>query len=107
MPCSRQTRSKMGPIQLAVGPSRYLGQVSERPAVVGQHGVDRIREDDDHLPQEGGSIHLGGGVEEGDVGELAHAINGQEQVELTFAQAQLAVVNVDLADLGLGKALAL
>jgi hypothetical protein len=51
-------------------------------------------------------LHRSGCIE-GDVGERAHAIDGQEQVELAFRQAQLAVVDVDVADLCLGKALAL
>src|SRR3954468_22825326 len=88
-------------------PIAVFGQVSKRHAVVGQDRVDRIREHGDHLPQEGRPIHLRGCLEEGDVGELAHAIDCQEHVELAFCQAQVAVVDVDVADLGLGKAPAL
>jgi hypothetical protein len=87
-----------------LGRIAVLGKVSERHAVVGQHRVDRIREHGHDLTQEGRPVHLGGGVKERDVGELAHAINGQEHVELALSQTQFAVVDVHVADLCLGKA---
>lgn len=59
------------------------------------------------MSKEGGAIQLGGRVEEGDVSELAHAIDGQEHVELAIRQAQLAMVDVDVADGGLGEEAAL
>jgi hypothetical protein len=101
----------MCPIQRAVGPSRYCGrsalrQVGEGHAVVGQHGVDGVGEHLDALAEERGAAHLGVGVEEGDVGELRHPVDGQEHVELALGQAQLAAVDVDVADRGLGEALA-
>ena len=76
----------------------------ERDAVVGQHGVDAVREGLDDLAQESGAVQLGVGVEEGDVGELGHPVDGQEHKQLAFGQAQLAGVDVDVADLGLGEA---
>jgi hypothetical protein len=84
-------------------PVSVLRQIGERHAVVGQDGVDRIRDSSDHLPQEGRSVHLCGGIEEGDVGECADPIDSQEHVELAFGQAQLAVVDVHVADPGLSK----
>ena len=36
-----------------------LGQVGKGHAVVGQHGMDPIREDLDDLAQEGGTVQLG------------------------------------------------
>jgi hypothetical protein len=41
------------------------------------------------------------------VDDLGHPIDGQEQEELAFGEAQLADVDVDVADRGLGEALAL
>jgi hypothetical protein len=41
------------------------------------------------------------------VGELCHPVDGQEHEELSFGQAQLAAVDVDVADRGLGETLAL
>jgi len=66
--------------------------------------VDRIREHGHDLPQERCSVHLGGGFEEGDVGELAHPVDGQDHVKLALSQTQLAVVDVNIADRGLGEA---
>jgi hypothetical protein len=82
--------------------------VSQRvDAIVGQHGVDPVGECRDHATHEGGTHgHLGGGVQL-DVGELAHAIDGEEQVQLALGRAQLARVDVDVADLRLGEALPL
>jgi hypothetical protein len=81
-----------------------LGQLREGHAVVGQHGVDAVGEGLDHLAQEGGAVPLGVGVEEGDVGELRAPVDGEEQEELALGQAQLADVDVDVADRGLGEA---
>ena len=94
------------PYQVAVGPLWHWGRsANAMPLLV--RTVDRIGEYGDHLPQEGRPIHLGGRAVEGDVGELAHPVDGQEDVELAFRQAQLAVIDVDVADMGFGKAPAL
>ena len=71
MPFSLQTRSKICAHPGRRWPVAVLGQVSESHAVVGQHRVDRVGEDGDHLAQEGRPIHLAGRVVEVDVGELA------------------------------------
>ena len=42
-----------------------------------------------------------------DVGEFRDAIDGQEEEDLALGRAQLAGVDVDVTDLGLGEALAL
>jgi hypothetical protein len=83
------------------------GQVGEGHAVVGQHRVDRVGERGHDLAQEGGAVQLGVGVVEGDVGELGHPVDRQEHEEPAFAEAQLADVDVDVADRGLGEASAL
>jgi hypothetical protein len=42
-----------------------------------------------------------------DVGELGHAIDGQEHVCDTLGRAELGAVDVDVADLGFAECLAL
>jgi hypothetical protein len=83
------------------------GQVGEGHAVVGQHRVQAVGEGGHDLAQEGGAVRLGVGVVEGDVGELRDAVDGQEHEEPALGQAQLAGVDVDVADPGLGEASAL
>jgi hypothetical protein len=84
-----------------------LGQVGEGHAVVGQHGVEPVGEDRDHLAQESGAVRLCVGAEEGDVDELRHPVDRQEHEQLALSQAQLAGIDVHVADPGLGEALAL
>lgn len=88
-------------------PVPVLGQVGEGHAVVGQHVVDRVGERLDDRAQERGAVRLGVGVEEGDVGELRHAVDGQEHAELALGEAEFANVDADVADRGLGAAPAL
>src|SRR3954451_6420966 len=110
MPCSRQTRSKICPIQVAVGPSRYLGRsANAMPSSVrtvwiayGNTAITSRRKAAPFI-----FVAASKKVTWVNVGELAHAIDCQEHVELAFCQAQVAVVDVDVADLGLGKAPAL
>jgi hypothetical protein len=83
-----------------------LGQIGKGHAVVREHGVQLVGEDLDHLAQEGGTVGLGIGIEEGDVGELGYAVDREEHEQLALSQAQLADVDVDIADLGCSKALA-
>jgi hypothetical protein len=83
-----------------------LGQVGEGHAVVGQDRVQPVGEGGHDLAQEGGAVQLGVGVVEGDVGESRDAVDGQEQEELALGQARFAHVDVDVADRGLGEALA-
>jgi len=59
------------------------------------------------LAQEGGPVHLGGGLEEGDVDELRDAVDRQGHEQLARGQAELAEVDVDVADRGLREVLAL
>ena len=105
MPCSRQCAVEDVAHPARRRPVAIPGQVGEGHAVVGQHGVDRVGERLDHLAQECGAVGLGGGIEEGDVDELGHPVDGEEHEELALGQAQLADVDVDMADGGLGEAL--
>jgi hypothetical protein len=81
-----------------------LRQVGERHAVVGEHGVDLVGEDLDHLAEEGGAVQLGVGVEKRDVGELGDPADGEEHEELALGEPQFADVDVDIADRGRGEA---
>ena len=59
------------------------------------------------MPQEGSRIHLSSLLVELDEGEVRDAIDGEEHVQLAIGVAQLAAVDVDVADRGLGEATAL
>jgi hypothetical protein len=92
----------------ATSGARACGDGSTAPrSIVGQHGVQPTGENRHDLAQESGAIGLGVGVEEGDVGELGDAVDRQEHEELALGQAQLADVEVDVADPGFGEPLAL
>src|SRR4051794_9905519 len=79
----------------------------DQTAMSPDNGVEFVGKDLDYLAQEGGAIGLGVGIEEGEVGELGHPVDRQEQEDLALRQAQLADVDVHVTDPGLGEALAL
>src|SRR5215212_11461715 len=112
MPCSRQRRSKICPIQVAVGPSRYWGRsANAMPLSVSTvwiaYGNTAITSRRKAAP----FILVAASKNATWVNlltrSMARKINGQKHVELAFRQAQLAGVDVHVADLCLGKALAL
>jgi len=89
-----------------VSPGRPVpvpGQIGEGHAVVGQHGVDGVGERRHHAAEQVGSVHLPCVVAELGVGELRHAIDGEDHGQLALGQAQLAVADVEGADCGLGE----
>jgi hypothetical protein len=96
----------MWPIHWAVGPLR-LWQVGEGHAVVSQYSVDGIGEGGHDLTEKGGAVQLGRGRRESDVGDLGHSVDSEEHEELALGQAQLADIDMDVADHGFGEALAL
>lgn len=83
-----------------------LRQVGESHAIVGEHGVYGIGEGGHDFTEKGGAVLLGGGIQESDMGELRDPVDGKEHEELALGQAQLADVDVNIADCGLGEALA-
>ena len=87
MPCSRQCAVEDVAHPARRRPVAVFRQVGEGHAVVGQHGVDPVGEDVDHLAQECGTVGLGGGIEEGDVDELGYPVDGEEHEELALGQA--------------------
>ncbi len=79
--------------------------LGERDAVVGEHATDLVGKRLDDASHERGTCRpLGGGVEF-DRGELGHAVDGEEHVQLALGGAQLATVRMDIADFGFFEAL--
>ena len=92
---------------LGSGPIAVLRQVGEGHAVVGQHGMDGIREGGHDVAEKGGTVQFGRGRQESHVGELGHPVDGEEHEEFALGQAQLADIDMDVADRGFGEALSL
>ena len=69
--------------------------------------MDFVGKGFDGVPQERSGVHLAGLVVELDEGELRDTIDGEEHVELAVGVAQLAAVDVDVADRRLREAAAL
>lgn len=75
-----------------------LGQVCEGHTVVGEDGVDAVREGLDHTAQELRAIHLADIVPELYVGELGDSIDGQEHVHFALSQTHLGAVDMHVAN---------
>jgi hypothetical protein len=60
--------------------------------------VDPVGKRLDDTVQECRAIQHLGSIVELDIGELRHAIDRQEHVQLAISQAQLAVIEVDIAN---------
>ncbi len=80
------------------GAAAVFGQVGEGHSVVGQHRVDLVGEGRRDVAQKSRALYLAGAVVELDIGELRHAINGQEHDQLAVRMTQFAAVDVDIAD---------
>jgi hypothetical protein len=66
-----------------------LRQVGELDAVVGEHGVDAVRNSfDERFEERGGGSHVGS-FHQFDHSELRSPIDGDEQVELAFGGPHL------------------
>ena len=78
--------------------STVLGQVCELDAVVGEHGVDAVRNSFDERFKEGGSSPHVGLLYQFDDGELRGPVDGHEQIELAFGGPDLGQVDVKEAD---------
>lgn len=83
------------------------GLLGKRHPVVGQPRVDPVRERRNDLPQEGRTVERGRPVKEGDMGELRDAVIRREHVQLALRLAQLAAVDVHVADRRVVEAFAL
>ena len=84
-----------------------LRQVGEGDAVVGEDRVDLVREGLDRVCKEACGVHLAGFAVKLDEEEVRDAIDGEEHVDPAIGMAQLAAVDVDVADRRLGEATAL
>ena len=70
-----------------------------RPSRIGQDFVYLIRKCRDDVSEEGCAFHFPGVLVELDVGELRDPIDGQEHDQLAVGVAELAAIDVDVADL--------
>jgi len=66
--------------------AQVFREVGEGHAVIGEHGVDRIREGRHDVTEERGTFHLAGTVVEGEDGKLGHSVDGEEHDELALGQ---------------------
>ena len=80
------------------GPVGVARREAELDAVVGEHRVDAVRHGLDQGDEEGRRGDAGGALDQLDKGELAGAIDGDEQVELAFRGLRLGDVDVEEAD---------
>lgn len=74
---------------------RHIGELD---AVIGQHCVDRIRDRLDQVARELGGDHLACSLVQFDKGELAGAVDRDEQAQLAFGRLYLCNVDVEVAD---------
>jgi len=81
--------------------SRRVGKLD---AIVGQHDPYLVGKGLDDAAQESRGNHGVRLLVELDIGELRDAIDGKEHVDLAFGQTQLADVDMDVTDGGLGEA---
>ncbi len=68
-----------------------LGQVGEGHAVVSQYGMDLIGEHLDDLAQEGGAVQLGGGVQEGNMGEARSIARNMKSLPSARRSSQMSM----------------
>ncbi len=79
-------------------PSTVLRQIGELDSVVGEHGVDAIRNGSDECFEEGsGRLHIGL-FNEFDHSELRGPVDGHEEVELAFGRSHLSQIDMEEAD---------
>lgn len=96
----------MGPEAFAIGDGffnqRHGGPsgtgCSELDAIVGEHGVDPVRDGADQAQQELARDSGGGLLVQFDKGELRGAIDGDEHVQLALFGTHLGNVDVEIAD---------
>jgi len=79
-------------------PSTVLRQIGELDSVVGEHGVDAIRNGPDECFEEGsGRLHIGF-FHELDHSELRGPVDGHEEVEFAFGRSHFGQVDMEEAD---------
>jgi hypothetical protein len=80
------------------GPVGVAGREAELVSVVGEHGVDPVGHGSDARLEEGGCGDPRCALDHLSEGELAGAIDGNEEVELSFGGLHLGAVDVKEAD---------
>lgn len=83
------------------GPVGVARRQAELDAVVGEHGADAIGYSGDEGFKECGGCDAVGAFDQLDEGELAGAVDGNEEVELAFGGLHLGDVDVEVSD-GIG-----
>ena len=79
-------------------PSTVLRQIGELDSVVGEHGVDAIRNGFDECFEEGcGRLHIGL-FNEFDHSELRGPVDGHEEVELALGRSHFGQIDMEEAD---------
>ena len=87
------------PGQLDVGGGRPdVAGRGEVGAVVGENGVDFIRDGLDEFLQKIGGLAPGGPFHQSGEGELGGAVDGDKEVELALGGAHLGEINVEVTD---------
>ncbi len=85
--------------QLDVGGGRTeVARGGEVSAVVGENGVDFIRDELDEFLQKIGGLAPSRPFHQSGEGELAGAVDGDKKVELTLGGAHLGEIDVEVAD---------
>ena len=75
-----------------------FGQIGELDAVIGEHGVDPVRDRLDQGFEKSRSGFDIGSLDELGEGELGGAVDGDEEVELALGGAHLGEIDVEVAD---------
>jgi hypothetical protein len=83
---------------VAVGPLLFFGRSANSPAVVGQDRVDLVRDGRDQLFEERAGGHHRGASDQADEDELARAVDGDEQVKLSFGGADFGRIDMEVAN---------
>ena len=79
-------------------PLAILRQIGELDAVVGEHGMDPIRDSrDQRLEESRRSLHIGT-FDQLHESELRSAVDGHKEIELAFGGAHLGQINMEVAD---------
>ena len=98
MPCESQTLLKGVTAKAGSWPAAAFRQVGELDALVGQHGVDAIRNGGNQRFQESGRSSHVCTFEQLKEGELRSAIDGLKKVKLAFGVANFGQVDVEVSD---------
>src|ERR1700722_3827033 len=80
------------------GALAVLGQVGKLDAIIGEHGMDPVRDRLDQGIKKSRSGRHVGALDEAGKGELGSADDGNEKIELALGGAQLGEIDVEVTD---------